>query len=277
MMNAELLRFSKRPSCYAPSSSKFWDDEHISKGMLEAHLDPDWDAATRNHGFVTRSAEWIANLAPPARYPRLLDLGCGPGLYAERFHLNGYQVTGMDFSRRSIDYAREQAEKNGHPITYYYGNYLDLDFEEEFDVVTLIYCDLGVLSTEDREKLIGKVRRALRPGGRFILDVFMPRQYEGREESKDWSDEEGGFWNAKPHLCLNAFYRYEEQRTMLSQTIVVTAEETHCYNIWEHLFTREEMEKDLLSAGFHTVDFNGDVVGSEYDAKGTLFCAVATR
>ena len=275
-MNEALLRFSRRPQIYEPGSSRFWDDEHISKGMLEAQLNPEWDAATRNHGFVTKSADWIAKTMPPARYPRLLDLGCGPGLYAEGFYLQGYQVTGLDFSRRSIAYAREQAEKNDHAITYHYGNYLDLDFEEAFDVVTLIYCDLGVLSTEDRTKLIGKVRRALRPGGRFILDVFMPRQSEGREDSKDWSYEEGGFWHARPHLCLNTFYRYEEERTMLSQTIVVTAEETHCYNIWEHLFTRVEMEQDLLSAGFHSVDFFGDVAGAQYDPEGNLLCAVGT-
>ncbi|HSP47808.1 MAG TPA: class I SAM-dependent methyltransferase [Clostridiaceae bacterium] len=271
------MRFSKKPEIYAPSTSKFWDDEHISKGMLEAHLHPDWDAATRNHGFVTRSADWIAQTAPPARYPKLLDLGCGPGLYAERFHLRGYQVTGMDFSRRSIDYAKAQAEKKGHAITYHYGNYLDLSYEAEFDVATLIYCDLGVLSTEDRGKLLGKVRRALKPGGMFILDVFTPRQYEGRKESTGWSYEEGGFWNAKPHLCLDALYSYEEGRTMLSQTIVVTAEEMHCYNIWEHVFTRAEMEEDLQAAGFQSVEFYGDVAGASFDPEGKLFCAVSTR
>ena len=31
-----------KPELYAPSTGKFWDDEHISKGMLEAHLNPNW-------------------------------------------------------------------------------------------------------------------------------------------------------------------------------------------------------------------------------------------
>lgn len=276
-MDTRLLDYVRRPELYTPSSSPFWDDPHISKGMLEAHLHPDWDAATRNHGFVTRSADWIAQIAPPVRYPRLLDLGCGPGIYGERFHLRGYTVTGMDFSRRSIAYAKEQAEKKGHAITYHYGNYLDLAYEEEFDVATLIYCDLGVLSTGDRAKLLGKVRHALKPGGLFILDVFTRRQYEGRKESTGWSREEGGFWSAEPHLCLGALYSYEEGRTMLSQTIVVTAQETHCYNIWEHVFTMGEMENDLMQAGFDTVDFFGDVAGTPYDPEGKLFCAVAKR
>lgn len=57
-----------KPRLYTPSLNKFWDDEDISKGMLEAHLDPNWDAATRK-------PKWLDKF--------LLDLGCGPGLYAE--------------------------------------------------------------------------------------------------------------------------------------------------------------------------------------------------
>ncbi|HOJ15222.1 MAG TPA: class I SAM-dependent methyltransferase, partial [Deltaproteobacteria bacterium] len=38
---------------------------------------------------------------------RILDLGCGPGLYTKRLSDAGYDVTGMDYSRRSIAYAKE--------------------------------------------------------------------------------------------------------------------------------------------------------------------------
>ena len=127
-----------------------WDDDHISKGMLEAHLNPDWDAATRNHAFLDKSVKWISEIAPPSRFKKLLDLGCGPGLYAERFVKTGYSVTGIDFSKRSIEYAKEQTKCNGSGIEYHYQNYLSLDYTEEFDLVTLIYCDYAALSVSDR-------------------------------------------------------------------------------------------------------------------------------
>lgn len=56
-MNKKLLVFSQKPKLYEASSKKFWNDEHISKGMLEAHLNPIWDAATRNHNFVSKSTK----------------------------------------------------------------------------------------------------------------------------------------------------------------------------------------------------------------------------
>ena len=83
-----------KPELYAPSTSAFWDDEHISKGMLEAHLDPNWEAASRKHEFIDESVKWIESIAPSSQYRELLDLGCGPGLYAERFSNIGYSVTG---------------------------------------------------------------------------------------------------------------------------------------------------------------------------------------
>ncbi len=55
----KLKKYTTKPKLYAPSTKKFWDDEHISKGMLEAHLNPNWDVATRKPEFLDKSVNWI--------------------------------------------------------------------------------------------------------------------------------------------------------------------------------------------------------------------------
>jgi len=129
--------------------------------MLEAHLNPQEEAATRRHEFLDRSVQWISKIAPPSRYKSLLDLGCGPGLYAQRFHEAGYSVTGVDFSRRSIAYAIEQAKLLGSAIEYHYQNYLTMNYRNQFDVVTLIYCDYAVLPLADRLLLLKRIYKVL--------------------------------------------------------------------------------------------------------------------
>jgi 2-polyprenyl-3-methyl-5-hydroxy-6-metoxy-1,4-benzoquinol methylase len=114
------------------SDGPFWDDEHISKGMLEAHLNPDWDAASRKHSFIGASVKWLSGVIPAKG--KILDLGCGPGLYAKRLSDVGYDVTGMDFSKRSIAYAKSRDAKT----EYIYKNYLELDYNAIFDAVVLI-------------------------------------------------------------------------------------------------------------------------------------------
>ena len=123
----EILKLSGRPERFAESSRAFWDDEHISKGMLDAHLNNDWDAATRKTDFVEKSINWINSLFPAKNYQKLLDLGCGPGIYAESFTRNGYITTGIDFSKRSIEYAKTKSLENNSNIEYIYQNYLDIN------------------------------------------------------------------------------------------------------------------------------------------------------
>jgi len=275
-----LIGFEKyltKPELYAPGTDNFWDDEHISKGLLEAHLDPDLDAATRKHDFLNRSVDWISKVAPPSQYRFLLDLGCGPGLYAERFSRAGYIVTGVDMSRRSIAYAKEQSLRNGSRIDYLCRDYLSIDYVELFDVVTLIYCDYGALSRKDRIVLLEKVYQALKPGGKFIFDVFTPQMR--KKESRSWHfSGKGGFWSEKPYLCLEAVYQYDdEDSTELRRYIVMTEDAVKCYNIWDHFFTREALLSEARGIGFNAFEFYGDVAGKEYSDTGETICGVYTR
>lgn len=111
-------------------------------------------------------------MVPLTDYPQLFDIGCGPGIYAERFCKQGCQVTGIDFSERPVNYARSSVLKKGLDITYLYQNYLDMDLHKVFDFATMIYCDYGALSTSDRKKLMGKVYQHLKPGNPFYVAVI---------------------------------------------------------------------------------------------------------
>lgn len=166
-----IIKDLPKPTLYEPSTAKFWDDEHISKMMLEAHLNKNWDAASRKYDFMIESSKWIKSLCN-INQSRLLDLGCGPGLYDALFDQLGFEVTGIDFSKRSIDYAKNQAILCNQDIKYYYQNYLDINYNKEFDVITLIYCDFGVLSDNDQKTLLKKIYQALDNKGIFIFDVW---------------------------------------------------------------------------------------------------------
>lgn len=227
-INMNLKEYLKKPKLYVPNKYAFWDDEHISESMLKAHLNPDEDGASRKHLFIESSVNWIAKIAPPLNYPFLLDLGCGPGLYAERFCDVGYIVTGIDYSKRSIAYANQQAKVHNREINYIYQNYLTLNIAEKYDVITLIYCDYAVLPVSDRQKLGKKIYQALKPGGKFIVDVFTPVMDMEEEDCKTWEFcEKGGFWSEKPYLCLKASYQYnDDDKTLLSQYVILTETDT---------------------------------------------------
>lgn len=139
MSYARLLRaINERPESYAAGEVLFWNDPHISKGMLDAHLNPDLESASRKHEQINASARWISSLTSSNKKRRLLDLGCGPGLYAKAFLKQGFEVRGIDFSKRSIAYAQEHARIEGLNIEYCYEN--TADYLEQYIIIDKDAC-----------------------------------------------------------------------------------------------------------------------------------------
>lgn len=64
---------------------------------------------------------------------------------------------------------------------------------------------------------------------------------------------------------------------MLNQTVVVTEDEVHCYNIWEHTFDRDELLRDMKKAGFEQVEFFSDVTGKADFSESKTICVVVTK
>lgn len=267
-----LLPLLRRPALWQRTDAAFWDDEHISQGMLAAHLNPDLDAASRRQVTMDRSVQWLTTLLKPGA--KLLDLGCGPGFYTKPLASLGFAVTGMDISERSLAYAQSQDEKSA----YLRQNYLELDEIQAFDAILLIYCDYAALTRDERRLLLTKVYQALKPGGLFIFDVFTDRHFAGKSECATWSlQENGGFWCAGPHLCLEATYLYEGGMVSADQCVILTEAGATEYLIWDTAFTRESLCEEVLPAGFQVVGLYDDVCGAAYTGQSDTLCAVLTR
>ncbi len=262
-MFEQLEKFLNSPELYETTENVFWKDEHISKKLLEIHLDPNEDLASRRSDFIDRSVSWIKAIVPPEQYRKLLDIGCGPGLYAGRFAKDGYHVTGIDFSSRSIEYARAVAEVQRNAVTYVCEDYLQMTIPDLFDVAVMIYCDYGALSTDNRKRLLKNAYERLRSGGRFLLDVCSLKQYEGFPESRTWEVQDGGFWSADRYYCLRNDQKYQEHTT-LSQYLVVTHDATRAYHVWNHCFSKSDLIVEAEAAGFRTLQVFGDVAGKPY-------------
>jgi len=276
-MFKELKKYLIKPELYAPDSGMFWRDEHISGMLLDVHLDPDHDSATRKHEFVDKSVKWITEIAPPSEHPQLLDLGCGPGLYTERFYDAGYTVTGIDFSERSIKYAGVEAALGKKNIEYIHQDYLTIDFIDSFNVITLIYCDYAALSATNRKTLLGKIYKALKPGGKFIVDVFTHKMRQA--ESRSWYySESGGFFCDKEHLYMDSIYQYDDDdKTELRQIIIVNDESVYNYNVWDHYFNKDELIDEIMPAGFDGYELFDDIAGKEYTGSGETICGVFVK
>ncbi len=233
--------------------------------MLKAHLNPENDLASRRPETIQKSVDWlIASLGLQAG-DSVLDLGCGPGLYSARLAEKGLRVTGVDYSRRSIDYAVEYARQNHLDIEYRYQNYLILEDENQYDATLLIYGDFCPLSPEQRQRLLANIRRALKPGGYFVLDVTTRAHRQRYGNRNGWYAVETGFWKPGPHLVLEEGFDYPEGSIFLDQTIVIEESgKVSVYRNWFQDFTRETITRELEAGGFTVRSVWNDLLGAPF-------------
>lgn len=262
---SKLIELQKQPEPFTPGEPLFWNDPHISKQMLEVHLNPDIDAASRRPETIDRSVKWLIETLRLKTGASLLDLGCGPGLYASRFAQAGFHVTGVDYSHRSIEYAAKYAEENNLEITYRYQNYLELEDENRYDAAFLIYGDFCPLNPAQRARLLQNIHHALKPNGKFVLDVSTRECRRKHGNKNQWYATESGFWKPGPHLVLEEGFDYPEQSIWLDQYTVIEADgNVSVYRNWFQDYTPETITEELSQGSFSVESLWGDLTGTPY-------------
>ncbi len=246
----QIIEFSKKPGLYEKGTSLMWTDPWISKKLLELHINPDHDLASRKREKIVKITDWVLEKSEKPGM-KILDLGCGPGLYAELLAEKGHLVTGVDFSENSIQYAIRQAKEKKLDIRYLHKNYLELDFDSQFDLVIMIYLDFCVLVPEERDKVLENIYKALKNGGSFIFDVVNEKNIDRKIIPQSWEVQEKGFWKSTPHIVLNEGYHYPEARAWANQYIVVGENDSiDTYIFWNLYYEKKDLVPILESRGF---------------------------
>ncbi len=271
-MNKELFSAIKKPSLWQRSNEPFWNDEHISKGMLAMHLNDNLELASRCSDTINKSVKWLSSIIKHTN--KILDLGCGPGLYSKRLSSLGYNVTGVDFSKRSIAYAKEHDNKS----KYIFQNYLDINFENEFDAIILIYCDYAALTESERKVLLKKIYHALKPNGLFIFDVFTVLSNKNKIITPTWSKyENGGYWSEKSHICLESVFLYENDTVAVNQYIIITEKEVKKYFIWNKVYNLQSLSEEMTINGFNLINKFDDICGKPYTGQSETICLIVSK
>jgi len=272
-MYDQLCDVSRRPEPFSRDTVKeLWTRPHLARQMLAYHLSQETDLASRKYESIDRVVEWIDTQLGLAG-KNLCDLGCGPGLYAQRFESRGASVTGVDFSAVSIDYAKKQGPST---IQYINADYLVDDLPSGFDVVTLIYTDLCALSPEQRQLLLGRMREMLTPRGRIIFDIAGIGSFDQKQEATIIEENMmNGFWAPGQYVGIQRTFVYAEQHLSLDRYVIVEPSEIWQIYNWFQYFSPESIEAELQAAGFEVDHMVGDLTGAPLQPTGDFLGIIA--
>ncbi|MFC1871103.1 SAM-dependent methyltransferase [Chloroflexota bacterium] len=278
-MFEEIEKINTRPKPFEfYTASDLWTNEHTSKQMLSFHLNKEIDVSSRNAAYINRSVEWIASHFKIGNGRKIADFGCGPGLYTTRLAKKQAEVTGIDFSTRSIQYAQEVAVRERLSVQYVNQDYLEFKTDDRFVLILMIMCDFCALSPTQRRKMLSKFHTFLKPGGAVLLDVYSLKAFEQREENAVYeANLLNGFWSLDKYYVFLNMFKYEREKVVLDKYTIVEADHTQTAYNWLQYFSPEELERELVECKFKVEGFYSDVAGSPFDSEIKEFAVVARK
>lgn len=278
-MFEELEEINTRPEPFEfYTADDLWTDEYTSRQMLAYHLNKEIDVASRNMTFISKSIDWIVSHFNVVKGTRIADFGCGPGLYTNGLAGSQADVTGIDFSSRSIEYAREAAVRDKLSINYVNQNYLKFEPEDRFDLIMMIMCDFCALSPAQRKKLLKKFSTLLKSDGCILLDVYSLKAFEQRQETSIYQENLlDSFWsNNKYYGFLNTF-KYEDEKVILDKYTIIEADRKRIVYNWLQYYSVEGLKREFRECGLVVNELYSDVAGTPYDSQGQEFAIVAEK
>lgn len=282
---SDLVAFVDRAATPAPwgeGDNIPWHDPAFSQRMLREHLSQAHDAASRRTPTIDAQVAWIHAELLGGTPKRVLDLGCGPGLYAERLAALGHRCLGVDVSPASIAYARERALDLPPPAAprYLLGDVRTADLGAGHDLAMMLYGEFSVFRPNDARALLRRIHAALADDGLLLLEPHTEAAVRaiGGAPAR-WSSHARGLFSDAPHLLLEEASWDEAARAATVRYAVIDAASARVARHAQSFAAYDEAAyRELLAAaGFTDVRFLTSLTGDDAGAQPGLCGIVAHR
>lgn len=208
---------------------------------------------------------------------RVLDVGCGGGRYARALADCGMRVTGVDLSEELLNVAREKSPYLPGKPDYFLRDIRKLPFVNQFDAAISMFSSFGYFDRrEDDLAIFRGVHRALRLGGRFLVDFLNAEQVRASLVESEQRDDGTMAVSLERRIADGPFgpcvFKRIEAKDSVSGRDLASFEER------VRLYTPDEVEALLTEAGFRLRgERMGDVHGAAFGADSARFVRVAER
>ena len=274
---SDIIRRNMDPRPWAEGEKIPWDDPDFSRRMLKEHLSQKHDAASRRASIIKKHVDWIHTFVLGGNSSHILDLGCGPGLYAARLAALGHVCHGIDFGPASIEYAVKHAPEN---CSFTLGDVRTTDFGSGYNLAMFIFGEFNVFKPEDARLILSKAYAALKPGGMLLLEPHtFDAVYELGNQPATWYSAENELFAEKPHLCLMESFWDEDLSVAVERYLIVDAAsgEVARYSSSTQAYEDDELAEMLTRAGFQNPKFYPSLRGKPDEKMSQLQVLVARK
>lgn len=121
-----------------------------------------------------------------------LELGSGPSRHAREFAARGWKSYALDLSEEMLEFANQEAEREGVNIETIHADMSDFKMKEKVDVAATLMESISHLTTNDEMiNHFKSVSKALKPGGVYIIEATHPQFFFPDNEPNTWVSRKG--------------------------------------------------------------------------------------
>lgn len=190
----------------------------------------------------------------------ILDLCCGDGRHAVHMAQRGYRVTGLDFSAQPLRLARRAAAKAGVDIEWLRADMRRIPerLTGRFDAVINMFTSFGYLESDaEDEKALDAVARALKPGGKFLIDFLNREPIMRFHTPRDWTMVDDTV------LLHSRRFDFVSGRDHDDVLLIAPDGSRRSFSVIMRLYTIAELVQMLRRAGLRFRQVWGDFDGSD--------------
>ncbi|MDQ3369299.1 MAG: methyltransferase domain-containing protein, partial [Myxococcota bacterium] len=205
-------------------------------------------------------AEFVIDAMGLTAGAQVLDVGCGYGRHAMELAARGFHVVGLDMSTPLLVRGGEEAHRRGLQINFVRGDMRELDFESQFDGAYCLFSTFGYFDDETNKKTIANIARALRPGGRMMIEILNRDYVIADLPTRVWWEGEGCVVLEEVEL------NYFSSRIQVNRSVVFDDGRQLEQEISVRAYSLHEVGKLLHAAGFRVLEVSGG-----YQTRGRFF------
>ena len=232
-----------------------WHQPDFSRRMLGEHLTQAHDRASRRLEIIDEHVSRIHRMMDDAQ-ASVLDLCCGPGLYASRLAVLGHPVRGIDFAPASIEYAERLAENHDAQCQFVEGDVRSAEYGSGHGLAMLIFGEFNMFSPDDAALILSRIHGALVPEGQVLIEAHrLEFVRELGSRPRWWTAEQSGVFSDRPYLCLME-NRWEASSSVATQRYYVVDMETaevEVHGATMQGYSDGQMKELLEESGFTAV------------------------
>ncbi|MEE2787850.1 MAG: class I SAM-dependent methyltransferase [Myxococcota bacterium] len=197
---------------------------------------------------------------------RILDVGCGYAPVGNSLAKRGFSVVGLDLSQDMLDMAVGVSKSLKTEMTFVNEDMRSMAYADEFDGAICLDSTFGYFSDAENLVALRAMARALKPGGRLIIDVANRDRLVSELPARSWWEGDG---------CLiqeDSEFDPRTSRVRIKRLLVFADGRQDESHVAIRLYSAHELETMCRVVGLQTLEFSGSV-----HSKGAFFAGESDR